>query len=239
MKSFKEIKEEISKLEIKSPLSESKYGKFLDTIVLGFDQNGKYDQRGKDKRWDLWYYSNNTEFCRDSAKYFLEKIKREHEKYMELQKNKKNHGFKFDNLRRLFGCFCFYLYAALESFAHEINIFYEINMCRRGVSITKIKKQLNKNYTLFEHLQKAYSDKDFKDFIDYRNALMHGYVYPISGKSEGLFLKNKPRNERFSFDDMDINIMVFCDSSYSTISNLICKGWRHFEEDELIDRKNK
>jgi len=236
MKDFADIKKEIYGFEVKDPSKESKYGKFLDTLVF------KYDLRGKDERWDLWYFSDNTEFCRDSAKHFLEKIKEQYGEHGKLHKSEKDHDFRFNKLRILFGCFCFYLYAALESFAHEINIFYEIDIDRKKVGIKKIAGELRKrkkDCALSNHLQTMFSDTDFEKFFEYRNTVMHGYVYPISGDREGLFLKDEPKIEMFSFEGMNTNLLDFCTVSYSKVCDFICKGWRCFEIDELTDSECK
>jgi len=70
--------------------------------------------------------------------------------------------------------------------------------------------------------------------LDYRDAIMHGYVFPISGKETGLYLKVEPKMEGFSFHGlMTDTIQSFCESSYITVTDFIGKGWRCFEADEL------
>ena len=149
----------------------------------------------------------------------------------------RDHGFRIDKLRMYFSSFCFYLYAALESFAHEINIFYELNEDReKKVGILRMERLLqkhDKDCSLINHLKTLKSDSGFMLFFDFRNAIMHGYVFPLSIDSQGFFLQGNPKDVLFSFKDMNINLLVFCRESYSKISTFICNGWRCFEVDEL------
>jgi hypothetical protein len=236
MKTLSEIKRELFHVTITDPSKESKYGKFLDKLVF------EYDQRGKDENWDLWYFSDNTEFCRDSAKHYLNEIEKQfsehHKWYNALEQGELDtkHDFRADKFRRLFGCFCFYLYAALESFAHEINIFYELGERRRDVSIKRIKTQLARkgtSYSLLGHLDLLSSDPELRTFFEYRDAIMHGYVYPLSFTKEAFFVKGSPKDALFSFSNININLLDFCKESYSKVNAFICKGWRYFEIDEL------
>lgn len=240
MKDFSEIKTELYHVTISDPAKESKYGKFLDKLAM------EYDRRGEDENWDLWYFSDNTEFCRDSAKHYLEEIENQftehHKWYSALEKGELDtkHEFRTDRLRRFFGCFCFYLYAALESFAHEVNIFYELGVNRQDVAVKRIKGQLErkgKPYALLSHLDSLSSDPDLRIFFEYRNAIMHGYVYPLSLSKDAFFVKGSPKDALFSFNDININLLAFCRESYSKVNGFICKGWRYFEKDELSTPK--
>jgi hypothetical protein len=132
MKSFQDIKNDSKSYSVTDPSKESRYGRFLDLLVE--PQN---DQRGTDPLWDLWYFSDNTEFCRGSAALYLKQIKEsatEHNLFTKLQPS----NFSFDDLRRQFGSFSFYLYSSLDSFAHEVNLFYELGLPRIEVSISTI-----------------------------------------------------------------------------------------------------
>lgn len=229
MKDFADIKKEIYSFVVKDPLSESKYGKFLDLLAW------EYDLRGKDNKWDLWYFSNNTEFCRDSAKHFLEEIKEQYEELKKFRNSEKNNLFRISKVRMSFGCFCFYLYAALESFAHEINIFYELNT-KRKVTITNINKELKnkkKDCELYKHFEIMFSDPNFKKIKEHRNAVAHGYVYPVSIKGEGCFVPDRLRIEKISFKNTNTDLLPCCQVLFTKVNNFICKGWRCFEIDEL------
>lgn len=136
MTNLNRIKQEIRKFQVSDPARESKYGKFLDKMV--FD----CDLRGSDPTWDLWYYSDNTEFCRDS-------------------------------------------------------------------------------------------DASLQLFRDYRNAVMHGYVFPLSMDASGIFIKESPKEEPFRFEGHFRNLLDFCNESFAKVSDFICTGWRCFERDEL------
>lgn len=75
------------KREIRNtPNIKHRYGQFLDLLP-------KYDKRGIDESWDLWYFQLNTEMCFKFAEYFLNKITQDAER------------FSFDDLRMFFGSF--------------------------------------------------------------------------------------------------------------------------------------
>lgn len=76
---FSDLKKDVCDDIIQDPSKGSKYGKFLNKLVF------EDDRRGKDKSWDLWYFSDNTEFCRDSAKYFLGQIDTQFNEYQCLR----------------------------------------------------------------------------------------------------------------------------------------------------------
>lgn len=236
MKEFGEIKKEICDINISSA-KESKYGKFLDKLV-----SPDYDRRREDGDWDLWYFSDNTEFCKKSARYYLEEIEKQFNEHKKLRRDLDDdealarNEFRFERLRRIFGCFSFYLYASLESFAHEINIFYELKMDRRKVSIKEMEKLLKirrENSSLLPHLERFLSHIDVQTFRNYRDAIMHGYVFPISGHGDELFIKENPKYTPFSFEHSGLNLLGFCKKSYSEVDSFICRGWRCFENDEL------
>lgn len=220
MKDFADIKKE-----------ESKYGKFLHRLET------EHDLRNSDERWDLRYFYDNTEFCRDSAKHFLEKL-REQRTQLKKFHAREEHDFTSFEFRITFGCFCFYLYASLESFAHEINILYELRIDRSQVKITGMGKELEKNRkesALYEHFESNFSDPDFKKFLNFRNAIAHGYVYPISYTNEGIFVRDDLKTKNLSFEEMNTDLVPFCERIYSKIFDFICKGWRCFDIDELAD----
>jgi len=233
MKAFREIKRELYEVIIRYPERESKYGIFLDKLAT------EYDRRGEDELWDLWYFSLNTDFCRNSATHFLDEIRGQVAAYRKREGTTGiGSNFNADRLRMLHGCFCFYLYAAMESFAHEINLFYEMNLRRRSVSITRINSQLAKERStsvLSKHLQEMLSNPVIEGFLDYRNAIMHGYVYPISMNGDRVGIGDAPRSSLFSFGGQYLDVLDFCEKSHTNVNRLISKGWRCFEIDELSE----
>jgi hypothetical protein len=236
MKAFHEIKKEFHSITIEHPERETKYGMFLDKLAT------EYDQRGENELWDIWYFSLNTDFCRDASVELLNEIREQIAAYRIIQNSKGsqegsgNNDFNIDKLRRLHGSLCFYLYAAMESFAHEINLFYEINQRRRDVNLTRINKHLKNERgacALSKHLQEMLSNPVIKEFLDYRNAIMHGYVYPISMQKNRIGIGGDPRSSLFSFKRRYIDILDFSEKSHTNINHLIVEGWRCFERDEL------
>jgi len=208
---FSDLKREIRN----TPNIEHRYGRFLDLLP-------KYDKRGKDESWDLWYFQLNTEMCLKFAEYFLTRI------------TQNSPSLNFDDLRMFFGSFCTYLYASLESFAHEINIFYEMNLKRSLVGIKEIAKHLKyEKKNISSHLQKIYSDDDFKMLFEYRNTIVHGYVYPILGMDGRLLLQTKPRIGRFSFLGDSFDTKEFCYRLFPKVQSFIKEGWKYFSKDEL------
>lgn len=209
---FSDLKRKIRNI----PDIKYRYGKFLDLLP-------KYDRRGEDESWDLWYFSLNTEICLKFAEYFLNKI----------TQNSDNRTF--DDLRMFLGAFCTYLYAGLESFAHETNIFYEINLKRSSVGIKQIAKHFkSKNNNLSFHLRKIYHDDDFKMLFEYRNTIVHGYVYPMLGMDGRLLLRTNPRIGRFSFYGKSFDANEFCSRLFPKVQSFIKEGWKCFTKDELI-----
>ena len=203
-----DLKLEILNYQISDPSHESKYGKFLDKMAL------EYDLRGKVPAWDLWYYSDNTEFCRDSAGELLRSIECQVQEYLRFSQSPNTepsapHAFRVLELRRCFGSFLFYMYASLESFAQEINIFYELPIFRRNVSIWKIGKSINPDKSIYSHLQSALYNDSMQLFRKYRNTVMHGYVFPLSMDSNGIFIKESPQQEPFTFQGHNRNILDF------------------------------
>ncbi|HEX5270026.1 MAG TPA: hypothetical protein VFW33_06055, partial [Gemmataceae bacterium] len=144
MKAFDDLKNEI-RISVDGKAN-SKYAAFLDLLVAPAN-----DRRGTDKRWDLWYFSDNTDFCRMSARSFLEQVKAQGQEFLKLHKEEDNQ-FTFERIRRHFGCFSFYLYAALESFSHETNILYGLEMPPKKVSITAVLENLPERSGLRSHL---------------------------------------------------------------------------------------
>ncbi len=206
------------------------YGAFLDRLAAS-------DLREKDATGDLWYFSFNTDFCLDSAEHFLSEISTQILEYTKTKDSSADSKFNFDTTRRFFGCLCFYLYSALESFAHETNLFYELNLDRRKVSITTIStalKKLRADCSLLAHLETALADPLVVRFLDYRNAIVHGYIFPLAGYPTGLFIKTAPRSEIFTFQDTDVELESFCNESFSRIKNLITISWIRFSRDELL-----
>jgi hypothetical protein len=80
MKEFGEIKKEIYDITIST--GESKYGKFLNKLIIP-----NYDRRGENDDWDLWYFSDNTEFCKNSAEYYLEEIEKQFNEFEKFQRD--------------------------------------------------------------------------------------------------------------------------------------------------------
>ena len=82
-------------------------------------------------------------------------------------------------------------------------------------------------------MQKFHADPDLRLFRDYRNAIMHGYSYPISSKDGKILLKSGVRAPKFSFSNMTIDSDQFFSNSFAKVDRFICGGWRCFETDEL------
>jgi hypothetical protein len=81
-----------------------------------------------------------------------------------------------------------------------------------------------------------------KFLFEFRNAIVHGYVFPISGTSSGIFLTKKPR-EVVTFNSSDLELISFCKRIYDKIFDFITEGWKSFSVDELgqpreIDQHN-
>ncbi len=221
-----------------------------DIIRKDADQNLRYsrflkllepeiDKANMDPNWDLWYFSHNTTFCIDSAKIIRDEILECEAQYKTKQQDKNaDVEFTFIDLRRKFAACCMFLYATLESFAHEVNIFYECKRPRRDVKISTIAAELCQGKTLKNHLKKINTsraddtDQDIKLLIEYRNAIVHGYVFPISGTSDGLFLTKAPR-QIFTYNSHDFELFSFSGRIYDKIFNFIVDGWKCFSSDEL------
>lgn len=236
-RTFSKIKDEIRHIKITDPLKESKYGRFLDKIGYE-DDASNWNELG-----DLWHFSNNTEFCKRSARYFLDELEKQFDGFLKWQESLKEfkfsetHGFHLDRPQQLFGSFCFYVYSTLESFAHEINLFYELNEDRENISIKRMSRKLIANgkgqSSLVSHLQIIESDTDLKHFFAYRNAIMHGYIYPIRFDLNGFYVKENPKRPLFSFEGMNLNLLLLSREVLRKVDNWICLGWRCFEKDEL------
>jgi hypothetical protein len=223
-----------------------RYSRFL--ILL----QPEIDKPDRDPNWDLWFFSDNTTFCRDSAKIIRDEILEYGAQYRIIQQDKNaDVGFTFIDLRRKFASYCMFLYAAVESFLHEVNLFYECGLQRFDVKISKIAprlREVRRGASLNDHLHKIYAsqnkeiDDDIKFLFEYRNAIVHGYVFPISGTSSGIFLTKKPR-EVVTFNSSDLELISFCKRIYDKISDFINDGWKCFSVDELgqsreIDQHN-
>jgi hypothetical protein len=204
-----------------------RYSRFLDLLLP------EIDKPDRDPNWDLWFFSDNTTFCMDSAKIICDEILKLGVKYRIIQQDKNaDVKFNFIDIRRKFAVYCMFLYATLESFAHEVNIFYECKCSRRAVQITKIGSKLCQGKTLKNHLHTIDNDPDIKFLIEYRHAIAHGYVFPISGTSDGLFLTKAPR-EVFNFNSHDLELFSFSGTIYDKIFRFINEGWKCFSNDEL------
>jgi len=144
-----------------------------------------------------------------------------------------------------------FLYAAVEFFLHEVNFFYECSLQRFDVKISKIAprlREVRRGASLNDHLHKIDAsqneeiDDDIKFLFEFRNAIVHGYVFPISGTSSGIFLSKKPR-EVVTFNSSDLELISFCKRIYDKIFDFITEGWKSFSVDELgqpreIDQHN-
>jgi hypothetical protein len=219
------------KLEIRAdPNPARRYSRFLDKLAL------EYDNRGKLDAWDIWYFSLNTDFCLDSAKHYLEEFNDSVVAYKSLAERRKEARGKYDpdKLRRSFGSLLFYLYAALESFSHEANILYELKLQRRSVSLKRISEELRgRDCKLWAHLEEFLSKPNVQMLREYRDAVGHGYVYPVSGSKSMLLLKQKPKMPIFLFSEINVDFSTFVASSFSNVNEFICDGWRCFSLDEL------
>jgi hypothetical protein len=130
VKTWDELKEELRV----DPDRESLYGRFLDKLALGTDL------RGREPVGDLWYFSENTDFCLTAASRYLRAIESQSALWLEAKgkvESLKSSKFRMEDVRINFGCFSFYLYAALESFSHEINIFYGLDLDRKSVALAR------------------------------------------------------------------------------------------------------
>jgi hypothetical protein len=69
--------------------------------------------------------------------------------------------------------------------------------------------------------------------LDYRDAIMHGYPFPISGDQNGLYLKVNPKSEGYAYfaDLMEEPLLAFCESSHNAVVDVIAKGRQCFEID--------
>ena len=219
------------KLKIRAdPDLRDRYSHFLDELWR-YNENMR-----KISSWDIWYFSDNTDFCLDSAKHYRDEFDLLIAAYKSFQEEKREvrDGFTFNKVRRVFGSLFFYLYAALESFAHETNILYDLKLQRRKVSINRVSIELKKKRCKLDAHMKTFLEKpNVKMFITYRDAIMHGYVYPLSGSKKSLLLKRNPKIEPFSFSDVDQNFEHFVDSSFSEVKEFIRDGWKCFSLDEL------
>jgi len=186
-----------------------RYSRFLDLLLP------EIDKPDRDPNWDLWFFSDNTTFCMDSAKIICDEILKLGAQYRIIQQdNNADVKFNFIDIRRKFAAYCMFLYATLESFAHEVNIFYECSLQRFDVKISKIASRLRevrRGASLNDHLRKIDAsqneiDEDIKFLFQYRNAIVHGYVFPISGTSSGIFLTKKPR-EVVTFNSSDLELI--------------------------------
>lgn len=214
-----------------------RYSRFLKLL------QPEIDKPDRDPNWDLWFFSDNTTFCRDSARIIRDEILEHGAQYRIIQQDKNADViFNFIDIRRKFATYCMFLYATLESFAHEVNIFYDCEYPRRTVQITKIATKLCQGKTLKNHLDQINTDDDIKFLIEYRHAIAHGYVFPISGTSDGLFLTKAPR-DLLNFSSHDRELFLFSGIIYDKIYTFINEGWKCFSNDELgqpreIDQHN-
>jgi hypothetical protein len=192
------------------------------------------DKPDKDPNWDLWYFSNNTSFCMDSARIICDEILEHGVQYCRTTQQHKNAdvGFTFMDLRRKFASYCMFLYATLESFLHEVNIFYECGLRRFDVKFSKIAfrlREVRRGASLNDHLHKIDAkknkeiDEEIKFLFEYRNAIVHGYVFPISGIHSGIFLTKEPRKV-VTFNSSDLELISFCKHIYDKIFDFINKG---------------
>jgi hypothetical protein len=210
----------------------SRYGRFLDKLVLD------YDNRGKIAAWDIWYFSDNTEFCLEAAKHYraeLDKLITAH-KLLHAEKEEAIGKYSATALRRTLGSELFYLYAVLDSFSQEANLLYDLNVPRDDVSLGRVAKALalqGRRCRLSAHIQQFQSKPGAKVLLDYRNAIAHGHVFPLVGSYGSLRLKRKPKTNMFSFSDADMDVEAFIAASYSIVHEFICKGWACFSVDEL------
>jgi len=214
-----------------------RYSRFLKLL------QPEIDKPDRDHNWDLWFFSDNTTFCMDSARIICDEILEHGVQYYRTIQQHKNAdvGFTFIDLRRKFASYCMFLYAAVESFLHEVNFFYECSLQRFDVKISKIAprlREVRRGASLNDHLHKIYAspneeiDDDIKFLFEYRNAIVHGYVFPISGTSSGIFLTKKPR-EVVTFNSSDLELISFCKRIYDKIFDFINDGWKCFSVDEL------
>ena len=68
---------------------------------------------------------------------------------------------------------------------------------------------------------------------DYRNAVAHGYVFPLIGESGGVSVLKQPKHAPLSFDRVSMDLGTLSRDSFRYVDEYICGGWRCFEVDEL------
>ncbi len=225
MLTFDEIKNKIKETD-----EPERYGGFLTMLE-------RNEQNSTNPKWDITYFSNNTEFCINSAKMNLNKMRELSENFkLMLQGNTDECSFSFDELRRELGSFCVFLSAALDSFAHETNILYGCGKNRRDVELLKILKCSKLDgKALGEHLSsvKPGNDLDFDFLRGYRNAVAHGYVFPVNGSKDGLFLAKNPRGEMVEKKLCELELVSFFERIFDKIDIFIKEGWMCFSKDEL------
>lgn len=81
---FDSIKLEIQAIDVVEP-GNSRYGLFLDQLSRQRITNGE-----EDEAHDLWFFSFNTDFCRDSAKHYARIIQQFMHLYNNLSLDKSN-----------------------------------------------------------------------------------------------------------------------------------------------------
>jgi hypothetical protein len=213
MKSFEDVKGEV---RADSSIEKHRYSRLLN--LLPQPEN---DRRGTEPEWDIWYFSQNTDFC-------LEVAKRFHDSVMQ--------SVIGDDLRAHFGGLCIYLYAALESFAHEANLLYGLGQKRRAVTFKRLSEALDSRpgSRLSVHVDEFLSEPTTKRLFAYRDTIAHGYVFPMSGSTDGrIVLAERPQDERFEFPDSGLELFELTQAAYSSVYDAIHEGWRCFSADEL------
>jgi hypothetical protein len=126
--------------------------------------------------------------------------------------------------------------ASLESFAHETNILYELNLPREIVTLKRIVKELKTKQgksKLLTHLLQCFDSDEIKKYFEYRNSLTHGFVYPIGISDGKIFVPSQPRTWKFSFGSLDQELSSFCTPIFKSVDDLIRNGWKCFSADEL------
>jgi len=235
MASWDHLKRELYDVVIENPSRESKYGEFLNKLVF------EDDRRGKDPLWDLWYLSDNTEFCRRSMRHYSSEIVDQLAEYARLEQSFQDNEpgeshFSFDKLRMLIGSLFFYQFSALESFAHEVNLFYGLGLKRGDVSLIRVRREMARQRPgrkLAQHIKVMEAKDKYNLSRSYRNAAAHGHVFPIHGSSDSILVPVKPKHEPFSFDGDKVDLRELVQGSTTLVDEYICLGWRCFEHDEL------
>lgn len=227
--------EKIKKSVQASDITEHRYSYLLDLLI-------EHDMRGADSDWDLWYFAKNTDDCFCFARYHLKELAAMAKKLDTWNSNGKNGKLRFNtnDARRSFCSFCSFLCTTLDSFAHEINILYQLEIQRHRVSFKSVPrhlKQRDRSWDLISHMEMMVQRPCFLLLDEYRNSLAHGFVQPLTiGKDDWYLndLDNKRQNPIKMSNVRNIGMVNFSSDIYREIDEFLKKGWQCFTHDQLV-----